>query len=171
MLNYKKNGDPFWNLLYVGMSRPSIFPLYRVTSTNSSQAPLFNPDGTVAFYIGGQINCSTTVHSYTDILKILSLSDNPEEDEEPERPKTSRDGKSKRSRWRLLWSGERRDKVEVRETGMESQLLKKIEKMSLGSQMKLFYTAYSKVSYSSDGMPEPVLTQVSISISSFSSTP
>jgi hypothetical protein len=52
LLNYRKNGDPFWNLLYV--------------------SPLLDEDGSVVFFLGGQINCSTTIHSCTDILKILS---------------------------------------------------------------------------------------------------
>lgn len=52
LLNYRKNGDPFWNLLYV--------------------SPLLDEYGNVAFFLGGQINCSTTIHSCTDILRILS---------------------------------------------------------------------------------------------------
>lgn len=39
-------------------------------------------DGNLKFFIGGQINCSTTIRSNTDVLKILSMSDNPEDDKE-----------------------------------------------------------------------------------------
>ncbi|KAI9832200.1 MAG: hypothetical protein M1826_002204 [Phylliscum demangeonii] len=127
LLNYKKNGDPFWNLLYV--------------------APLFDADGHVAFYIGGQINCSTTVHSYTDILRILSTSDDPNEDQEtmPSLAKAPRSLRSRRHRFKSFWNLAAREKqMEVREAGMEAGLVKHIEKMSLGSQMKIFYTAYSK---------------------------
>ncbi|KAL8984751.1 MAG: hypothetical protein Q9205_001358 [Flavoplaca limonia] len=65
LLNYRKNGEPFWNLLYV--------------------APLFDANGKLAFYIGGQINCSTTIRSNTDVLRILSMSDEPEDDIETTR--------------------------------------------------------------------------------------
>lgn len=98
----------------------------------------------MAYYLGGQINCSTTIHSYTDILRILSLSDDPSEEDEQDRPKTSKALKQRKNPFRFLL-GDRKYKLDVRETGMEHGLLKKIEKMSLGSQMKLFYTAYSKV--------------------------
>ena len=83
LLNYKKTGEPFWNLLYVGMPScacRSLWPcLVRLTSKS---APLFDAEGTLKFFIGGQINCSTTIRSNTDVLKILSLSDEPEEDKE-----------------------------------------------------------------------------------------
>ena len=83
LLNYKKTGEPFWNLLYVGMPScacRSFWPcLIRLTS---KIAPLFDAEGTLKFFIGGQINCSTTIRSNTDVLKILSLSDDPEEDKE-----------------------------------------------------------------------------------------
>ena len=45
-------------------------------------APLYDADGTLKFFIGGQINCSTTIRSNTDVLKILSMSDDPEDDKE-----------------------------------------------------------------------------------------
>ena len=55
LLNYRKNGDLFWNLLYV--------------------SPLLDEEGNVSFYLRGQISCSTTIRSCIDILKILSLND------------------------------------------------------------------------------------------------
>lgn len=55
LLNYRKNGDPFWNLLYV--------------------SPLLNERGEVSSFLGGQINCSTTIHSCTDVLRVLSVND------------------------------------------------------------------------------------------------
>ncbi|KAL8771119.1 MAG: hypothetical protein Q9209_003290 [Squamulea sp. 1 TL-2023] len=137
LLNYRKNGDPFWNLLYV--------------------APLFDADGKLAFYIGGQINCSTTIRSNTDVLRILSMSDEPEDDREA--AMSMKDSKSakrkffglgkKESKPKLPVSGK---KIEVREGGMEQGLLKQIEKMNFRSQMEAFYTAYSKylvISYDS----------------------
>lgn len=48
----------------------------------SRLAPLFDAEGNLKFFIGGQINCSTTIRSNTDVLKILSMSDDPEDDKE-----------------------------------------------------------------------------------------
>ncbi|KAL8705303.1 MAG: hypothetical protein Q9201_001590 [Fulgogasparrea decipioides] len=130
LLNYKKSGEPFWNLLYV--------------------APLFDATGKLAFYIGGQVNCSTTIRSNTDVLRILSLSDDPEDDKEAdhslrERKTTKRSffgfGRSKDVTPKMPASSKR---VEVRDAGMEQALLKQIEKMNFRNQMEAFYTAYSK---------------------------
>lgn len=131
LLNYKKNGEPFWNLLYV--------------------APLFDEHGKLAFYIGGQINCSTTIRSNTDVLRILSMSDDPEDDKEA--VQSLKENKTMKRRFfglgpprevptKLPASSKR---VEVRGAGMEQGLLKQIEKMNFRSQMEAFYTAYSKV--------------------------
>ncbi|MCJ1273597.1 hypothetical protein MMC21_001390 [Puttea exsequens] len=128
LLNYKKSGEPFWNLLYV--------------------APLYDAKGNIQFFIGGQINCSTTIRSNTDVLKILSMSDGPEDDKEA--AQSVRSIKSKRKFWGFskkestpqLPSSTKR--VEVRGDGMEQGLLKQIEKMNFRTQMEVFYTAYSK---------------------------
>lgn len=130
LLNYRKNGEPFWNLLYV--------------------APLFDGNGKLRFYIGGQVNCSTTIRSNTDVLRILSLSDDPEDDKEAAlSTRSQRPAKRrffglgpKESTPKLPASSK---KVEVREAGMEPGLLKQIEKMNFRRQMEAFYTAYSKV--------------------------
>ncbi|CAD6587264.1 MAG: hypothetical protein ASARMPREDX12_002790 [Alectoria sarmentosa] len=129
LLNYKKTGEPFWNLLYV--------------------APLFDAEGDLKFFIGGQINCSTTIRSNTDVLKILSMSDDPEDDKEAAQSVRSIKP-TKRSFFRFsrkesipqLPSSTKR--VEVRGDGMEQGLLKQIEKMNFRTQMEVFYTAYSK---------------------------
>lgn len=83
LLNYKKTGEPFWNLLYVG-KRPCICFMLLACSIRltSGLAPLFDAEGNLKFFIGGQINCSTTIRSNTDVLKILSMSDDPEDDKE-----------------------------------------------------------------------------------------
>ncbi|KAL8822851.1 MAG: hypothetical protein Q9191_006421 [Dirinaria sp. TL-2023a] len=131
LLNYKKNGEPFWNLLYV--------------------APLLDATGRLAFYIGGQINCSTTIRSNTDVLRILSASDDAD-DEKDGSPSTSGPKSSKRSFFGFTKKETTPSmptstkKVEVgREAGMEQGLLKKIEKMNFRTQMEAFYTAYSKL--------------------------
>ncbi|KAL8974494.1 MAG: hypothetical protein Q9197_001256 [Variospora fuerteventurae] len=135
LLNYKKNGEPFWNLLYV--------------------APLFDAKGRLSYYIGGQVNCSTTIRSNTDVLRVLSMSDEPEDDKDAAQS-------IKHSKRSFFGLGPRKEitpklpasskKVEVREAGMEQGLLKQIEKMNFRHQMEAFYTAYSKylvISYDS----------------------
>ncbi|KAL8717650.1 MAG: hypothetical protein Q9225_005123 [Loekoesia sp. 1 TL-2023] len=129
LLNYKKNGEPFWNLLYV--------------------APLFDANGKLRFYIGGQVNCSTTIRSNTDVLRILSMSDDPEDDKE-----AAHSLKDNKATKRTFFGLRRKEitpklpasskRVEVREAGMEQGLLKQIEKMNFRNQMEAFYTAYSK---------------------------
>ena len=146
LLNYKKNGEPFWNLLYVG-KRPRQ-PFQNATCGSHVIAPLFDAEGKLKFFIGGQINCSTTIRSNTDVLKILSMSDDMEDDKES--AKSIRDTKPKRSFLGFtrkestpqLPSSTKR--VEVRAEGMEQGLLKQIEKMNFRTQMEIFYTAYSK---------------------------
>lgn len=112
-------------------------------------APLYDQDGKLKFFIGGQINCSTTIRSNTDVLKILSMSDDPEDDKEAAfsiqetKPRRNLFGfKKKDSSAQLPQSTKR---VEVRGDGMEQGLLKQIEKMNFRTQMEIFYTAYSKV--------------------------
>src|SRR3569833_216677 len=52
VLNYRKDGQPFWNLLFV--------------------CPLKATNGKVRFYLGGQINVSETIGSHKDVLRILN---------------------------------------------------------------------------------------------------
>ena len=125
LLNQKKNGEPFWNLLYV--------------------TPLFDARGSVVFFLGGQINCSTTIHSQSHILKILAMTGDTTE--EKELPATAK--KNDTSRSSRLFSAFRGNRVNVQQrSGMEGNMLEKIEveKMNLQKQMDVFYTAYSKVS-------------------------
>lgn len=113
-------------------------------------APLLDASGRVAFFIGGQINCSTTIRSNTDVLRILSASDDPDDPaevapsvHESKPSKRSFFGFTKKENNPQLPASTKR--VEVREGGMEQGLLRKIEKMNFRSQMEAFYTAYSKV--------------------------
>ncbi|KUJ16946.1 uncharacterized protein LY89DRAFT_616615 [Mollisia scopiformis] len=139
LLNYRKNGDPFWNLLYV--------------------SPLLNERGEVSFFLGGQINCSTTIHSCTDVLRVLSVNDD-ELDKLDEmarnkppsvRSQPSNYGPKPRSAFFKSWrkynasSLPTSSKVRVREeAGMEQELIKRVGKLSFRTQVEAFYTAYSK---------------------------
>ncbi|KAI8293938.1 hypothetical protein K4K59_005407 [Colletotrichum sp. SAR11_240] len=132
ILNYKKNGDPFWNLLYV--------------------APLYNEAGKLAFFIGGQINCSTTIHSNVDVMRVLSTSTNDDTQDETKAnaPPIHRASSMPSARKAFLKAlGVRVDSnngptTVTAEAGMENKLLHRMEGQSLNAQMKEFYTAYSK---------------------------
>lgn len=52
ILNYRKDGQPFWNLLYI--------------------APLRDSTGNVRYFLGGQINVSDTISNSKDILRVLN---------------------------------------------------------------------------------------------------
>lgn len=131
LLNYKKNGSPFWNLLYV--------------------APLYNQRGEVDFFIGGQVNCSTTIHSNADVMKVLSASSATEAEEnakkmEPAGPPPVQQPSVRRTLLRAL--GVRHHDqpyVPLGDAGMEKGVLGRMEGQNLDAQMKEFYTAYSKV--------------------------
>ena len=95
------------------------------------------------FFLGGQINCSTTIHNQSDILKMLAMSGNVTDEKEAAIIEAR---KSSRSRRRFL--GFRSNKIKVQQrAGMEKGLVEKIEveKMNLQKKIDVFYTAYSKV--------------------------
>ena len=122
LLNYKKNGEPFWNLLYT--------------------SPLYDSSGRLAFFIGGQINCSTTIHNASDILRILAYSDDVAEDE----AQASAAGVIQPKKSGFFSAFRSSKPVQpARIAGMEGQLLDRIERLNLKNQMDEFYTAYSKV--------------------------
>ncbi|KAL0941675.1 blue light receptor [Colletotrichum truncatum] len=129
ILNYKKNGDPFWNLLYV--------------------APLYNESGKLAFFLGGQINCSTTIHSNVDVMRVLSMSSQDDTPTKPRAPSLHRSGSLPSARKAFLKVlGVRTDSYGQNgvsnDPGMENKLLHRMEGQTLNAQMKEFYTAYSK---------------------------
>ncbi|KIW66816.1 hypothetical protein PV04_06110 [Phialophora macrospora] len=125
LLNQKKSGEPFWNLLYT--------------------TPLFDATGNVVFFLGGQINCSTTIHSTSDVLKVLAQTN--ETDKNPVDGLMSPEASKNSSSLRTKFKNPFRSKTMLephRQPGMEDGLLNKIEKMNLRKQMDAFYSAYSK---------------------------
>ena len=130
LLNRKKNGEPFWNLLYT--------------------TPLFDEHGKLLFFLGGQINCSTTIHSASDVLRILAQSNEPEEESKPsDRTPSPHAMKPSRSRTLLRsfpFRMSSRNSIQPRAPGMEDGLLIQISEKPLKDQMNSFYTAYSNVS-------------------------
>lgn len=117
-------------------------------------APLFNADGKAVFFLGGQINCSTTIHSRSDILRVLSSSDKDEPESveadlqvpPPNQTATAKKGFFRNIRMKLREPAPTFN--DDREAGMENELINKIAKLNFKNQMKMFYTAYSKVNAS-----------------------
>ncbi|KAK7942930.1 uncharacterized protein PG986_012043 [Apiospora aurea] len=136
LLNYKKNGDPFWNLLYI--------------------APLIGENGEVAFWLGGQINCSSTIHNSADVMRVLSTSKS-DGNEQIQASHNQMQPRTSFSRTLLRALGLRNDSnpnplkavasfdVGVAGGGgMEQDVLGRMEGQDLPTQIKEFYTAYSK---------------------------
>lgn len=129
LLNQKKNGEPFWNLLYT--------------------TPLFDRNGKLVFFLGGQINCSTTVNRESDVLRILAQSKDTDEDA-ASRVMSPQLVKPPRSRSILnAFRTNSRSNIQPRAPGMENSLLDTLEDKDLKSQMNTFYNAYSNVCRSS----------------------
>jgi PAS domain S-box-containing protein len=136
LLNYRKDGTPFWNLLYV--------------------APLRDEAGNIDFFLGGQIDCSTTIHGKPDVMKILKLDDrrvlqtyrddlagNETSNSTPASPR------EQLKRHRHIFKSTSCVPTEVRQgPGMENELVERLGGMSLDTQIQMFQTAYSKVGFS-----------------------
>ncbi|EHY60539.1 hypothetical protein HRR83_000296 [Exophiala dermatitidis] len=126
LLNQKKSGEPFWNLLYT--------------------TPLFDDRGNLVFFLGGQVNCSTTIHNASDVLKILAMSDEPDKDQasscgtslDPIKPP------SRASRFFSSFKAKSSPVQSYPQPGMEERVLRRMDGMQLKRQMDTFYTAYSK---------------------------
>ena len=97
------------------------------------------------FFLGGQINCSTTIHSCSDILRLLSASEDSDAVDDPYITGKITNKPQGFALNGLFKSVRGKKYMESREAGMESSLLQKIEKMDFREQIKVFYTAYSKV--------------------------
>lgn len=124
LLNERKSGEPFWNLLYV--------------------TPLRDLRGNIVFFLGGQINVSTTIHNQSDVLRILAMSEDVEE-EHPVQVQETLKPNSRYSRFLAPFKSKLNTVVPKATPGMETGLLDRIDKMNLRNQMDTFYTAYSKV--------------------------
>lgn len=181
LLNYKKNGDPFWNLLYVGKRQSSdpwryvrggakiLLPpcpcpqntLADIHTCRAHTAPLYNAKGRTEFFIGGQVNCSTTIHSNVDVMKVLSMSGEAEQDNESLKIGPLPASKPSARRTFLKALGVRQEGaapvLPTGDAGMEKNVLGRMEGQDLSMQMKEFYTAYSKVNRSRLGLVHPRL--------------
>lgn len=133
LLNYRKDGTPFWNLLYV--------------------APLRDEAGKIVFFLGGQIDCSTAIHGRPDVMKVLEL-DNRRVSQanrgnlavQDASNSTSAGPREQLRKPRHLFKSSSCVPTEVRQgPGMENDLVQWLGGMGLERQMQMFQTAYSKV--------------------------
>lgn len=132
LLNYRKDGSPFWNLLHV--------------------APLRDEAGNIAFYLGGQVDCSTTIHGNPDVMRVLEFDARkplqPCHDDPVVKNGLGPTGSSSREQFRLshiFKSSSRIPVIAKSGPGMEDGLMDSIGRMTLETQMEAFQTAYSKV--------------------------
>ncbi|THZ99383.1 hypothetical protein D6C82_05194 [Aureobasidium pullulans] len=136
LLNYRKDGTPFWNLLYV--------------------APLRDEAGNIAFFLGGQIDCSTTVHGKPDVMRILKLDGRRSFEStrgnlavEDTSNLTATSPREHMKRHRSMFKSTPSVTTQVRQRpGMENDLIGRLGNMNLETQMQMFQTAYSKVRFS-----------------------
>ncbi|KAL9115821.1 MAG: hypothetical protein Q9227_000189 [Pyrenula ochraceoflavens] len=114
----------------------------------STLPPLMDRNGKIAFFLGGQINCSTTVHSHSDIMRVLSTQEEAEQDEDL--PAMSLPSAANQNRYTGLFKAFKRTKSSTdgvslhQNAGMEGDLVNRIERMKFKDQVDQFYTAYSK---------------------------
>lgn len=104
----------------------------------TSSAPLYDATGRLAFFLGGQIDVSTAVHSTSDVLRILSFN----ADEEEEQPAVQSPAKTSRN---SFFDTFRKSKpAPVRPPGMENALVEDLQNLNVRQQKEAFYSAYSK---------------------------
>ncbi|SMR47950.1 unnamed protein product [Zymoseptoria tritici ST99CH_3D1] len=157
LLNYKENGEPFWNLLYC--------------------APLFSPSGEIDFFLGGQINCSTTIHTNADVMRVLSTSASPPPTTAlpplPTPTPSSAPSIKKMSRFRQAFrpftqstsanrcasSAGNAPAFPLVEAGAEAALLRTFPALPLATQMQQFRSTYAHnlvIHYRSDPATLPI---------------
>ncbi|KAN0122973.1 hypothetical protein V8E51_001299 [Hyaloscypha variabilis] len=147
LLNYKKNGQPFWNLVLV--------------------APLFDETGKIAFFFGAQVDCSSAIHTWADLLQILSPSSSDKEMSftSSKELASSNIGVDKTTQAAWTWSRfraganfivSRRNKkinFDLKAVGEQDNLVNEIQWKKLDAQIETFYTTYSKyIILSVDGL-------------------
>lgn len=115
--------------------------------TKHPTAPLLDSEGRTVFFLGGQINCSTTIHNCSDILRLLSIGEDSNVVDDPylAAATTPKPGSSGLGAIFKTFRGKNNDKYSDIPAGMEQNLINKIERLDFKEQMEMFYTAYSKV--------------------------
>lgn len=153
-----------------GTSRASCKGTAPLSNVETAAAPLYNQRGKTEFFLGGQVNCSTTIHSNVDVLKVLSTSatsdaEHAEFNKPLPGPQQSNKTSARKTILKALGVRQNGNNVHIpqMDAGMENGVLGRMEGQDLSSQMKEFYTAYSKVSLPSVAQHlalQPVLTKL-----------
>lgn len=157
-------GSALQSLPQIEHASRTTFENTSISNLRDTIAPLYNQRGKTEFFIGGQVNCSTTIHSNVDVLKVLSTSATNDADIAelnnkplPGNPQSTRPS-ARKTILKALGVRQNGHNVHVpqMDAGMENGVLGRMEGQDLNAQMKEFYTAYSKVSKSSHCEPPPL---------------
>lgn len=109
----------------------------------------------MAFWLGGQINCSSTIHNSADVMRVLSTSKS-DGNEQSQVNQNQMQPRTSFSKTLLRALGLRNDNPNPLKSvasfdvgtagggGMEQDVLGRMEGQDLPSQIKEFYTTYSK---------------------------
>jgi hypothetical protein len=121
--------------------------------------PLFDETGRLAFFFGAQVDCSNTIHTWADLLQILSASSSDKERsfKLSKELASSNVGVDKTTRTAWMWShfragadfiGPHRNKrinIDLKAVGQQERLVSEMHWKKFDAQVKIFYTSYSKV--------------------------
>lgn len=124
--------------------------LQGISPANTSAAPLLDANGEVAFFLGGQVNCSSSIQGKPDIMKILATSP---DHKIHDYSSTSNNQKIHTSpaaelarRVESVKSLRYRHKAQIAaEPGVERGLFQANQDIPLPDRLERFYNAYSKV--------------------------
>jgi hypothetical protein len=122
-------------------------------------APLFDETGKIAFFFGAQVDCSSAIHTWADLLQILSPSSSDKEMSftSSKELASSNIGVDKTTQAAWTWSRfraganfivSRRNKkinFDLKAVGEQDNLVNEIQWKKLDAQIETFYTTYSKV--------------------------
>jgi hypothetical protein len=124
-------------------------------------APLFDDTGKIAFFFGAQIDCSNAIHTWSDLLRILSASDNEMSFTSSKELVSSNiiEGVDKSTRAPGMWSWSRfragasslesrRNRqidFDLKEVGEEERVTNEMQWKDFEAQVETYYTSYSKV--------------------------
>jgi hypothetical protein len=122
-------------------------------------APLFDETGRLVFFFGAQVDCSDAIHTWADLLQILSASSSEKERSFKlgKELASSNVGVDKTTRSAWMWSrfragadffGSHRNKqinIDLKAVGQQERLVNEMQWKKFDAQVKIFYTSYSKV--------------------------
>jgi hypothetical protein len=116
-------------------------------------APLFDETGKVVFFMAGQINCSTTIHSNVEVMRMLSMSHEDEPIHQDHQLKTR---PRRKSFFKAFRTSDRQSPppplppplpslAPTDDTGLEHKATERAERAGdLKAQIREFYSVYSK---------------------------